>query len=159
MGIEIIKNKISAFTEINSAQAAEMTKNIEMKKYSIEKPETEWKEQLSEEQFRVLRKKGTEAPHTGKYNMHFEDGEYFCAGCGEKLFESEAKFDSGCGWPSFDKAIEGKVEYIQDKTFGMIRTEILCANCGGHLGHVFDDGPTDTGQRYCVNSASINFNK
>jgi peptide-methionine (R)-S-oxide reductase len=91
--------------------------------------------------------------------MHFEDGEYFCAGCGEKLFESEAKFDSGCGWPSFDKAIEGKVEYVQDKTFGMIRTEILCANCGGHLGHVFDDGPTDTGQRYCVNSASINFNK
>ena len=136
-----------------------MTKNIKMKKYSIEKPETEWKEQLSEEQFRVLRKKGTEAPHTGKYNMHFEDGEYFCAGCREKLFESEAKFDSGCGWPSFDKAIEGKVEYVQDKTFGMIRTEILCANCGGHLGHVFDDGPTDTGQRYCVNSASINFNK
>jgi peptide-methionine (R)-S-oxide reductase len=136
-----------------------MTKHIKMKKYSIEKPETEWKEQLSEEQFRVLRKKGTEAPHTGKYNMHFEDGEYFCAGCGEKLFDSEAKFDSGCGWPSFNKAIEGKVEYVQDKTFGMIRTEILCANCGGHLGHVFDDGPTDTGQRYCVNSASINFNK
>lgn len=130
-----------------------------MKKYSIEKPETEWKEQLSDEQFRVLRKKGTEAPHSGKYNMHFEGGEYFCAGCGEKLFDSEAKFDSGCGWPSFDKAIEGKVEYVQDKTFGMIRTEILCANCGGHLGHVFDDGPTDTGQRYCVNSASINFNK
>ena len=130
-----------------------------MKKYSIEKPETEWKEQLSEEQFRVLRKKGTEAPHTGKYNMHFEDGEYFCAGCSEKLFDSEAKFDSGCGWPSFDKALDGKIEYVQDKSFGMIRTEILCANCGGHLGHVFDDGPTETGQRYCVNSASINFNK
>ncbi|TDN82357.1 peptide-methionine (R)-S-oxide reductase [Salegentibacter sp. 24] len=130
-----------------------------MKKYSIEKPETAWREKLSEEQFRVLRKKGTEAPHTGKYNMHFEDGTYFCAGCGEKLFDSEAKFDSGCGWPSFDKAIDGKVEYIQDKTFGMLRTEILCSNCGGHLGHVFDDGPTETGQRYCVNSASINFNK
>lgn len=130
-----------------------------MKKYSIEKPEAEWKEQLSEEQYRVLRQKGTEAPNRGKYNMHFEKGEYFCAGCGEKLFDSEAKFDHGCGWPSFDKAIDGKIEYLKDKTFGMIRTEILCANCGGHLGHVFDDGPTETGQRYCVNSASINFNK
>lgn len=130
-----------------------------MKKYSIEKPEAQWKEQLSAEQFRVLRKKGTEAPNTGEYNMQFEDGEYFCAGCNEKLFDSEAKFDHGCGWPSFDKAIDGKVEYVQDKTFGMIRTEILCANCGGHLGHVFDDGPTETGQRYCVNSASMNFNK
>lgn len=130
-----------------------------MKKYSIEKPEAQWKEELSEEQFRVLRKKGTEAPNTGEYNMQFEDGEYFCAGCNEKLFDSKAKFDHGCGWPSFDKAIDGKVEYVQDKTFGMIRTEILCANCGGHLGHVFDDGPTETGQRYCINSASMNFNK
>ncbi|MFC6859741.1 peptide-methionine (R)-S-oxide reductase MsrB [Zunongwangia atlantica] len=128
-----------------------------MKKYNIEKSEAEWKEQLSDEQYRILRKKGTEAPHTGKYNLHFEDGEYRCAACNEQLFESDSKFESGCGWPSFDEAIEGKIEYVQDRTFGMIRTEILCANCGSHLGHVFDDGPTETGQRYCVNSASIDF--
>lgn len=130
-----------------------------MKKYSIEKTEEEWKQKLSPEQYRVLREKGTEAPHTGEYNLHFEDGEYQCAACGEQLFESDAKFESGCGWPSFDNAIDGKVEYIQDRTFGMIRTEILCSNCGSHLGHVFDDGPTETGQRFCVNSASINFNQ
>ena len=130
-----------------------------MKKYNIEKTEEEWKRELSPEQYHILREKGTEAPHTGKYNLHFEDGEYKCAACGEKLFESDSKFESGCGWPSFDEAIEGKIEYIQDRSFGMIRTEILCANCGRHLGHVFDDGPTDTGQRYCVNSASIEFNK
>jgi peptide-methionine (R)-S-oxide reductase len=130
-----------------------------VKQYKIEKTEEEWKAQLSEEQYKVLRQKGTEAPHSGKYNLHFDKGEYKCAACNAKLFESNSKFDSGCGWPSFDDAIEGSIEYVQDKTFGMIRTEILCANCGSHLGHVFDDGPTDTGQRYCVNSASIDFNK
>ena len=130
-----------------------------MKKYSVEKSEQEWKEQLSEEQYRILRQKGTEAPHTGKYNLHFEDGKYKCAGCGNLLFESEAKFNSNCGWPSFDQSVEGSIEYIKDTSFGMIRTEILCSNCGGHVGHVFDDGPTETGQRYCVNSASIEFNQ
>ena len=130
-----------------------------MKKYSVEKSEQEWKEQLSEEQYRILRQKGTEAPHTGKYNLHFEDGKYKCAGCGNILFESEAKFNSNCGWPSFDQSVEGSIEYIKDTSFGMIRTEILCSNCGGHVGHVFDDGPTETGQRYCVNSASIEFNQ
>ncbi|WP_304036790.1 peptide-methionine (R)-S-oxide reductase MsrB [Mesonia mobilis] len=130
-----------------------------MKKYSVEKSEQEWKEQLSEEQYRILRQKGTEAPHTGKYNLHFEDGKYKCAGCGNVLFESEAKFNSNCGWPSFDQSVEGSIEYIKDTSFGMIRTEILCSNCGGHIGHVFDDGPTETGQRYCVNSASIEFNQ
>lgn len=130
-----------------------------MKKYKIEKSEQEWKEQLSEEQYKILRKKGTEAPHTGKYNLHFEDGKYKCAGCGNVLFESEAKFKSNCGWPSFDQSVEGSIEYVKDTTFGMIRTEILCSNCGGHIGHVFDDGPTETGQRYCVNSASIEFNQ
>ncbi|MGO1585654.1 MAG: peptide-methionine (R)-S-oxide reductase MsrB [Mesonia sp.] len=128
-----------------------------MKKYSIEKSEEEWKNQLSEEQYRVLRQKGTEAPHTGKYNLHFDDGAYRCAACDAKLFESEAKFKSNCGWPSFDQAIEGSIEFVKDATFGMIRTEVLCANCGGHVGHVFDDGPTETGERFCVNSASIDF--
>ena len=128
-----------------------------VKKYPIQYSDSEWREKLSEEQFHVLRQKGTEAPHSGKYNLHFQNGEYHCAACDAKLFESDQKFESGCGWPSFDDAIEGSVEYVQDKSHGMIRTEILCANCGSHLGHVFDDGPTITGQRFCVNSASIEF--
>lgn len=127
------------------------------KKYPIEHTEAEWREKLSEEQYKVLRQKGTEPPHSGKYNLHFQNGEYHCAACGAKLFESDQKFESNCGWPSFDDAIEGSIEYVQDRTHGMLRTEILCANCGSHLGHVFDDGPTQTGQRYCVNSASIEF--
>lgn len=127
------------------------------KKYPIEHSEAEWREKLSEEQYRVLRQKGTEAPHSGKYNLHFQDGEYHCAACGAKLFESNQKFESNCGWPSFDDAIEGSIEYVQDRSHGMVRTEILCSNCGSHLGHVFDDGPTHTGQRFCVNSASIDF--
>lgn len=127
------------------------------KKYPVEHTEAEWKEKLSDEQYRILREKGTEAPHSGKYNLHFQNGEYHCAACHAKLFESDQKFESNCGWPSFDDAIEGSIEYVQDRTHGMIRTEILCANCGSHLGHVFDDGPTQTGQRYCVNSASIEF--
>ena len=130
-----------------------------MENYKVQKSEEEWKKELSPEQYRILRQKGTEAPHTGKFNLHFEDGKYKCAACGEQLFASDSKFESGCGWPSFDEAIEGKVEYKQDRTYGMIRTEILCATCGSHLGHVFDDGPTETGQRYCVNSASIDFEK
>lgn len=130
-----------------------------MKKYKVEKSETEWKEQLSEEQYQILRNKGTEAPHSGKYNLHFDKGEYKCAACDAKLFESNSKFESGCGWPSFDESIEGSVEYVQDRSFGMLRTEILCATCGSHLGHVFDDGPTETGQRYCVNSLSVEFEK
>lgn len=132
---------------------------MKMKKYSVEKTDEEWKEILTEEQYRVLRQHGTEAPHSGKYNLHFDDGDYQCAACKATLFSSDSKFESGCGWPSFDDAIEGSVEYVQDKSFGMLRTEILCASCGSHLGHIFDDGPTQTGQRYCVNSASIEFNK
>ena len=128
-----------------------------VKKYPTERSESEWRKQLSDEQYRVLREKGTEAPHSGKYNMHFQDGAYCCAACEAKLFESGQKFQSNCGWPSFDNAIDGAIEYVQDRSFGMIRTEILCSNCGSHLGHVFDDGPTETGQRYCVNSASIEF--
>lgn len=120
--------------------------------------QTDWKSKLSPEAYEILRQKGTERPHTGKFNMHFEDGTYVCKGCGEPLFESSSKFDSGCGWPSFDDAIEGKVRYEPDHTLGMKRVEILCNNCDGHLGHIFDDGPTETGQRYCVNSLSLEFN-
>jgi len=132
---------------------------LQNSKYPIEKTEEEWKASLSPVEYQVLRQKGTERPHTGTYNLHFEEGTYQCKACNTKLFESDSKFDSGCGWPSFDESIEGTVEYIRDTSHGMIRTEILCANCGGHLGHVFNDGPTDTGQRYCVNSASIDFKK
>lgn len=128
------------------------------KKYPIEKTEEEWRTQLSDEAYRILRKKGTEMPHTGMYNLHFENGSYTCKGCGAVLFKSEQKFESHCGWPSFDNAVEDTIEYQKDTSHYMIRTEILCANCGGHLGHVFNDGPTETGMRYCVNSASIDFN-
>jgi len=129
------------------------------KKYPFQKSEADWKKQLGDEQYRVLREKGTERPFTGKYNLHAEKGTFTCGACNIPLFVSNSKFDSGCGWPSFDESIEGSVEYIKDKSLGMIRTEILCTNCGSHLGHVFPDGPTNTGQRYCVNSASLDFNK
>jgi peptide-methionine (R)-S-oxide reductase len=118
-----------------------------------------WKENLSEESYRILREKGTEPPFSGKYNLHFENGYYLCKACENPLFKSDQKFDSGCGWPSFDDAIKGSVKNILDKSHGMIRTEIVCNNCGGHLGHVFNDGPTETGQRYCVNSLSVDFKK
>jgi len=128
-----------------------------MKKYPVDKTEAEWLAELGPERYAILRKKGTERPFTGTYNLHAEDGTYQCGACHTQLFDSTSKFDSGCGWPSFDAAIEGTVEYVRDTTLGMIRTEIVCANCGSHLGHVFNDGPTETGQRYCVNSASIDF--
>ncbi len=128
-----------------------------MSKYNINKTEKEWRSELSDEQYRVLRTKGTETPHKGKYNLHFEKGNYSCAACNQQLFKSDSKFDAHCGWPSFDNAIKGTVERILDKSHGMLRTEIVCSNCGSHLGHVFNDGPTETGERYCVNSLSINF--
>lgn len=116
------------------------------------------KEKLSPEEFEVIVNAGTERPFTGQYNVHFEQGTYTCKACGAPLFDSDNKFESGCGWPSFDQGIEqGRISEHRDKSHGMIRTEIRCAACGGHLGHVFEDGPTDTGLRYCVNSASIDF--
>ena len=130
-----------------------------MSNYKVTKTEDEWRKQLSEEEYRILRQKGTERPHTGKFNLHFEKGAYVCAGCKQQLFESDSKFDAHCGWPSFDESIKGTVKYVLDKTHGMTRTEIVCSNCGGHLGHVFNDGPTETGTRYCVNSISIDFKK
>jgi len=127
-------------------------------KYPISKTETEWKALLSPLQYSVLRDKATERPFTGKYDNFYKTGTYTCAACGAQLFTSDTKFDAHCGWPSFDEAISGTVIYKKDTAFGMIRTEILCAKCGGHLGHVFDDGPTETGERFCVNSASLSFN-
>jgi len=130
---------------------------VKMSKYKVNKPEEEWKSLLSPEEYRILREAGTEYPFTGKYNNHKIKGTYSCKGCGSDLYESSAKFDSGCGWPSYDRSIEGAIEYRKDTSLGMHRVEILCSNCGGHQGHIFEDGPTETGQRYCVNSASIDF--
>lgn len=127
------------------------------KKYPIHKSEAEWKAQLDEKSFHILRQKGTEYPRSGVYNLHFENGKYCCKGCNQNLFSSDHKFESGCGWPSFDNALEGTIVYKKDTSHGMLRTEILCAQCGGHLGHVFNDGPTETGVRYCVNSLSLTF--
>ncbi len=135
-----------------------MNKKNELPKKDLTTSEEEWKEVLSPDEYYVLREKGTERPFTGEYNMHFEEGTYVCKGCGVPLFDSDSKFDSHCGWPSFDEGIaKGNIKEKIDKSHGMTRTEIVCANCGGHLGHVFNDGPTDTGLRYCVNSVSIDF--
>ena len=127
--------------------------------YNINKSEEEWMSELGPEKYQILRQKGTEYPHSGKFNLHFEKGTYCCAGCKEPLFESKTKFNAHCGWPSFDASIPGKIIYSKDTSHGMVRVEILCANCGGHLGHVFEDGPTITKQRYCVNSLSLDFKK
>lgn len=117
--------------------------------------EEEWSKMLTPEQFNILREKGTEAPFTGEYVHEKADGTYACVACGNPLFSSEAKFDSGTGWPSFDNALPGAIEQHRDATLGMVRTEIRCARCGGHLGHVFDDGPTATGKRFCINSVCL----
>lgn len=122
------------------------------------KTDDQWKEELDDESYRILRQKGTEAPFSGEFYDHHEDGMYKCKGCGQQLFESGKKFDSGSGWPSFDQAIEGAVDYHRDLSHGMIRTEVVCSKCGGHLGHVFEDGPAETtGRRYCINSCALDF--
>jgi peptide-methionine (R)-S-oxide reductase len=126
----------------------------------IVKTDEEWKKTLTSEQFDVLRKKGTEAPFSGKYWNMKADGTYVCAGCGAELFTSADKFDSGCGWPSYTRAVDdGRIIEHVDTSHGMVRTEVVCARCGGHLGHVFDDGPAPTGKRYCSTSASLDFKK
>jgi peptide-methionine (R)-S-oxide reductase len=123
-----------------------------------ENSEEFWKKMLTKDQYRVLRQKGTEPPFTGKYWDNKEKGIYYCAGCGTPLFDSNTKFKSGTGWPSFYEPIDKeKIEEKRDFSYGMVRTEVLCNKCGGHLGHVFDDGPRPTGLRYCVNSLSLDF--
>lgn len=129
-----------------------------MKRYQVERTDSEWREMLTPEQFRVLREAGTERPGSGIYLDTAADGLYRCGACGSELFRSAAKYHSGCGWPSFYEPISpGAVEELSDTTHGMVRTEIRCGACGSHLGHVFDDGPQPTGQRYCMNSVALSF--
>jgi peptide-methionine (R)-S-oxide reductase len=117
----------------------------------------EWRERLSEEEYRILRERGTEPKFSGDFLDRSDDGTYTCAGCGAALFDADTKFDSGSGWPSFYDAVEGAVTLETDTRHGMRRTEVLCARCGGHLGHVFEDGPEPTGERYCINSVALDF--
>lgn len=124
----------------------------------VDRTDEQWREILTPEQYRVLRGKGTEPPYSGRFDVHFRDGVYVCAGCGNPLFESDAKFDAGCGWPSYWRPIDpDAVKTAEDRSHGMVRTEVLCAGCGSHLGHVFPDGPRPTGLRYCINSVSLDF--
>ncbi len=126
--------------------------------YTFKKSEQEWKEELSSEEYKVLRQCGTELPGTGKYYHHHEPGKYICVACGQVLFDSETKYSSGSGWPSFyDVISDSNVVLVEDNSLGMIRTEVKCSKCGGHLGHVFPDGPAPTHQRYCINSVAMGF--
>ncbi|ELZ05339.1 methionine-R-sulfoxide reductase [Natrialba chahannaoensis JCM 10990] len=124
---------------------------------TTDKTDAEWRAELDEEEYRILREAGTEAPFSGEYVDHKADGSYECAGCGAELFDGDTKYDSGCGWPSFYDVDDDRIETRLDTSHGMQRTEVLCANCGGHLGHVFEDGPEPTGKRYCINSVALDF--
>ncbi len=137
---------------------SQQKRSEENKVYQIQKTDQEWKEELPKMSYMVLRKAATEYPFTGKYNNHKAEGTYTCAGCNAPLYKSENKYDSKCGWPSFDRAVESNIEYDVDYKLGYARTELKCNKCGGHLGHVFNDGPKKTtGKRHCINSAALNF--
>jgi len=130
--------------------------------YPIQKTPAQWQALLAEKgaepgAYQVTRQAATERPFSGKYETHWADGSYHCMCCGNTLFASNTKFDAGCGWPSFSQALPGAIAEITDRSHGMVRVETVCSQCGAHLGHVFDDGPSDTGLRYCMNSASLNF--
>lgn len=158
--LPIIFIALSLNTCSGQNQAVHETKNSKQMADKVIKTEEEWKKELTNEEYTVLREKGTERAFTGEFYKNKEKGTYLCAGCGNELFSSDSKYESGSGWPSFWEAKnEQCVTYNNDESAGMTRTEIVCGKCGGHLGHVFDDGPQPTGQRYCVNSVSLDFKK
>lgn len=146
---------ISALTFTALMASCQPTTQIDMSS-STPPEDSTWRDRLTEAQYRVLRQGGTEAPFSSPLNEEFNEGEYHCAGCGALLYVSDHKFDGHCGWPSFDAA-SGNIKYVEDHSHGMHRIEIRCASCDGHLGHVFNDGPTETGMRHCVNGLSLNF--
>jgi peptide-methionine (R)-S-oxide reductase len=153
-----MKIKLFVLLLIASFVSSQAQEKVKLDNSKVKKSEAQWKKELTPEQYEVLRNKGTERAFSGEYVNNFKKGVYVCAACNNLLFYSDAKFHSDCGWPSFDKAIKGSVSYIKDTSFGMLRTEVNCARCSGHLGHVFDDGPKETtGQRYCTNSVSVKF--
>ncbi|MCA1761689.1 MAG: peptide-methionine (R)-S-oxide reductase MsrB [Cryomorphaceae bacterium] len=158
MKIQIILSFLLVSALAACAQTNESAEN--QGDFKIQKSEKEWREELSDLEYRVLREKGTERAFTGKYWDNKEDGTYLCAACELPLFESETKFKSGTGWPSFyDIVSKENVMELRDESLGMVRREVVCGRCGGHLGHVFEDGPKPTGLRYCINSVSLEFRK
>lgn len=137
---------------------SEAQKDEKSKEYKVQKSESEWKAELSDEEYRILRKAGTESPYSSPLNDVKETGVFVCAACGNELYETKHKFDSGTGWPSFDRAIENSLAFSSDRKLGYERSELLCGDCGGHLGHIFDDGPKETtGKRHCINGVALKF--